>query len=192
MAWERNGDSKEKEELIMPEESNSLSLKDRIAKFTRKMSETAPAEVIETLGSELRKLAESGIVRNALQVGAKAPDFSLPEARGGMQSLSSLLSKGPVVVTFYRGGWCPLLSDLHNKVARQYGLVFELSYVLKELQKGFGNPLPKFNGDDSWELPMPGTFVLDVEGFVRLAHVDPDYMRRLEPATMLDSLQAAR
>jgi peroxiredoxin len=79
---------------------------------------------------------------------------------------------------------------VQNRVAREYGLVFELSDVLKELQRGFGNPIPKFNGDDSWELPMPGTFVLDRGGVVRLAHVDPDYTRRLEPAVMLDALRA--
>jgi peroxiredoxin len=219
----------------MNTESNSLSLKERIAEFTKGTLDKAPAELRATLSSELRKLAESGIAKNALQVGAKAPDFRLPEARGGIQSLSSLLSEGPVIVTFYRGGWCPfcnlqlrayqsvlpeirrlggqlvaispqtpdnslsdvekkeltfpVLSDLHNIVARQYGLVFELSDVLKELQKGWGNPLPKYNGDDSWELPVPGTFVLDRNGVVRLAHVDPDYMRRLEPSIMLDALR---
>ncbi len=219
-------------------EPNSLSLKERIDEFTKMTAEHAPPGVSATLSAELRKLAESGIVKNALQVGAKAPDFSLPEARGGVQTLSSLLSKGPVIVTFYRGGWCPfcnlqlrayqsilpeihrlgaqliaispqtadnslsdvekkgltfpVLSDVQNRVARQYGLVFELSDVLKELQRGFGNSLPKFNGDDSWELPMPGTFVLDRKGVVRLAHADPDYRLRLEPAIMLDALRAVR
>jgi len=64
--------------------------------------------------------------------------------------------------------------------------------VLKQLQTGFGNPIPKFNGDDSWELPMPGTFVLDRNGVVLLAHVDPNFMVRLEPAAILDALRAAR
>ena len=222
----------------MNTESNISSLKDRIAELTKQMAEHAPAGVAATLRAELRKLAESGIAQRALQVGAKAPDFSLPETQGSMLSLSSLIAKGAVIVTFYRGGWCPfcdlqlrayqsvlpeiirlggqlvaispqtadyslssvekkqltfpVLSDVHNRVARQYGLVFELSDVLKELQKGFGNPIPKFNGDDSWELPMPGTFVLDRGGVVRLAHVDPDYTRRLEPAVMLDALRKVK
>ena len=79
-----------------------------------------------------------------------------------------------------------------NRVAREYGLVFSLSEAMRGLQTGFGNPIPKFNGDDSWELPMPGTFVLDRGGVVRLAHVDPDYMKRLEPAAILESLRAVR
>lgn len=44
---------------------------------------------------------------NALKVGDKAPDFTLPNAKGASISLNKLLNKGPVVVTFYRGDWCP-------------------------------------------------------------------------------------
>jgi peroxiredoxin len=217
---------------------SATTLKDRIAEFTSNVSKHAPPQVLATLGEELRKLAESGIARKALQAGAKAPEFSLPDAHGRAVALSSVLVKGPAVVTFYRGGWCPfcdlqlrayqgvlseirrlgaeliaispqtpdyvqtdvenkqvefpVLSDLHNVVARQYGLVFALSEALQALQKGFGNPIPKFNGDESWELPMPGTFVLDRTGVVRLGHVDPDYTKRLEPAAILETLRALR
>lgn len=45
--------------------------------------------------------------QNALKVGDKAPDFTLPNAKGASISLNKLLNKGPVVVTFYRGDWCP-------------------------------------------------------------------------------------
>ncbi len=221
----------------------ATSLKDSIAAFTAEMAKHAPPEVVASLGGELAKLADSGIAARALRVGAKAPDFSLPDfslpdSTGSVVSLSSLLARGPAVVTFYRGGWCPfcdlqlrayqralseihhlgaelvaispqtpdyalsdvekkqltfpVLTDAHNHVARTYGLVFQLSDALKTLQTGFGNPIPKFNGDDSWELPMPGTFVLDRTGIVRLSHVDPNFMLRLEPAAILDALRAVR
>jgi peroxiredoxin len=216
----------------------STSLKDTIAEFMTTMAKHAPPEVIATLGTEMKKLADSGIAARSLQVGTKAPDFSLPDAKGKVVTLFNLLARGPAVVTFYRGGWCPfcdlqlrayqgalsqihdlgaelvavspqtpdyalsdiekkqltfpVLTDTHNQVARTYGLVYALSDALKALQTGFGNPIPKFNGDDSWELPMPGTFVLDRNGVVRLSHVDPDYMKRLEPAAILDALRAVR
>ncbi|HEY1535677.1 MAG TPA: peroxiredoxin-like family protein [Polyangiaceae bacterium] len=83
----------------------------------------------------------------------------------------------------------PVLHDAHNRVSREYGLVFTLSEVMKQLQTSFGNPIPKFNGDDSWELNMPGTFVIDRAGIVQLGHVDPNYMVRLEPAALLDALR---
>jgi peroxiredoxin len=82
----------------------------------------------------------------------------------------------------------PVLSDVGNYVARRYGLVFVLSEALQELQKKFGNEIPRFNGDDSWELPMPGTFIISRDGIVRLASVDSDYRRRLEPAAILARL----
>jgi peroxiredoxin len=86
----------------------------------------------------------------------------------------------------------PVLTDKGNRVAREFKLVFALSDALKRLQTGFGSVLPKFNGDDSWELPMPGTFVLDRHGLVRFASVDPNWTVRVEPAAILDALRGAR
>jgi hypothetical protein len=60
--------------------------------------------------------------------------------------------------------------------------------ALQELQKKFGNEVPRFNGDVSWELPMPGTFIVSKDGIARLASVDSDYRRRLEPGAILDCL----
>lgn len=218
--------------------SDDRTLKDRIDEFMAGMAKQIPPEVVATLSAELGKLADAGIAERALQVGARAPDFSLPNAQGGTWELSAALEKGPVVLSFYRGSWCPfcdlqlrayqealpaihelgaelaavspqtpnyaqadieskhltfpVLTDAQNTVARHYGLVFALSDALKGLQEGFGNPLPKFNGDESWELPMPGTFVINRNGLVELAHVDPNYMQRLEPAAIIDTLRAIR
>ena len=52
-------------------------------------------------------LAASSIAENSLKTGDKVPDFNLPDARGGYVRLHDLLTKGPVVISFYRGGWCP-------------------------------------------------------------------------------------
>ena len=54
--------------------------------------------------------------------------------------------------------------------------------------KRIGANLPAFNGDDSWELPMAGTFLVDRSGIVRLAFVDPDFTRRLDPSIILARL----
>jgi peroxiredoxin len=76
----------------------------------------------------------------------------------------------------------PVLMDRGNTLADRYGLVYTLPDYLKELYLRFGNDLPKFNGDDSWTLPMPGRFVIDREGIIRSAEVSPDYTARSEPA----------
>ena len=51
------------------------------------------------------------IVENALKAGDKAPAFALPDRKGKLFSLQELLANGPVVATFYRGAWLPLLQS---------------------------------------------------------------------------------
>jgi len=83
-----------------------------------------------------------------------------------------------------------VLSDLGNRVARAYGLVFRLSdEVIRVYREQLGNDLARHNGDDSWQLPVPATFVIGSDGIVQLAFVDPDYKRRLEPAEILTALR---
>ncbi|MEV5593917.1 peroxiredoxin-like family protein [Streptomyces sp. NPDC052496] len=64
----------------------------------------AARAVMERAG---RELAESGQADAAPGPGAPAPDFTLPAADGRQVTLSTLLADGPVVLTFYRGAWCP-------------------------------------------------------------------------------------
>jgi thiol-disulfide isomerase/thioredoxin len=73
----------------------------------RKDLEAKIGDKIKFIDCETEALLQSGIINNSLQVGQKAPDFTLPNATGGEVSLSSLLKKGPVVLSFYRGEWCP-------------------------------------------------------------------------------------
>jgi len=82
-----------------------------------------------------------------------------------------------------------VLSDVGNKVARQFGLVFALVDILRPLYKQIGADLTVYNGDESWELPIPGTFVIAQDGTIRLAFVDADYTHRLEPMAIIDCLR---
>ncbi|MBO2944338.1 AhpC/TSA family protein [Paenibacillus sp. F411] len=66
----------------------------------------APQEVLDSVEAATKELIESGVA-TGLQVGEEAPDFVLPNAAGNQVSLYKQLEKGPVVLTFYRGGWCP-------------------------------------------------------------------------------------
>ena len=218
----------------MTNEIATSSLEVQIRAFHDQIRSQVPEEIATAVSIELAALARSGIANGALGVGAEAPDFALPDRHGQTVRLSALLARGPVVLTFYRGGWCPycnlqlrayqailadieslgatlvaispqtpdytvstvdekglrfpVLSDVGNGVARKYGLVFVLSESLQDLQKKFGNEVPRFNGDSSWELPMPATFVISRDGVIRLASVDSDYRRRLEPAAILAQL----
>ncbi|HAG99422.1 MAG TPA: hypothetical protein DCL75_11355 [Ktedonobacter sp.] len=55
--------------------------------------------------------------------------------------------------------------------------------------KQVGADLPTFNGNDLWDLPMAATFLLDQSGIVRLAFVDPDFTRRLDPSVAIARLK---
>jgi peroxiredoxin len=82
-----------------------------------------------------------------------------------------------------------VLSDLGNGVARQYGLVYPIGSEMRRVYtEHLGIDLTAYNLDDSWELPLPGTFVVDSDLTVRLAFVDVDYTRRLDPAEILAAL----
>lgn len=55
----------------------------------------------------IQAVKDSGIEKQAVHVGEKAPDFMLKNAKGEDVALSTLLKDGPIVLTWYRGGWCP-------------------------------------------------------------------------------------
>ncbi|NII09711.1 peroxiredoxin-like family protein [Oleiagrimonas sp. C23AA] len=66
-----------------------------------------PAEAVRIMHDATDQLAASGQAERALKAGDRAPDFSLPDPDGAPVSLASLLADGPLVLTFYRGVWCP-------------------------------------------------------------------------------------
>ena len=83
-----------------------------------------------------------------------------------------------------------LLSDPGNKLAGAFGIAFSFPEDLKNLYLKFGIDLPKNNGDDSWTLPMPARFIIDLDSTIRYAEVDPDYTVRPEPQHTIEALKA--
>jgi peroxiredoxin len=66
-----------------------------------------PADIATAMGRADAALAASGIIDRALKAGQLAPDFTLPDHEDKPVRLSRALRDGPVILTFYRGGWCP-------------------------------------------------------------------------------------
>jgi len=197
-----------------------------------------PSEALGVIKHSIEDLSRAGIVARSLKVGDIVSDFELPNAVGKKVRLKTLLNDGPVVATFYRGGWCPfcsaelqayenvfeeikklgatvmaispqtpdnslttaekqnltfeVLSDVSNDVARQFGIVYHVQDELQALYADLGLDLPALNGDSSFDLPVPATYVIDQVGMVRLAFVDPDYTRRLDPSDVLSVLRSLR
>lgn len=82
----------------------------------------------------------------------------------------------------------PVLSDLGNAVAKQYGLAFQVGEAVYHTLHGVGIDLAVFNGDDSGELPLTGTFVIARDGTVAWAATDANFKLRPDPAVLLDVL----
>ena len=82
-----------------------------------------------------------------------------------------------------------VLTDLGNGVARTYGLTFGLPDDLVGVYRDHLKiDLERFNGDASWELAVPATYVVDPDGAIAYAAASADYTRRPEPAELLPLL----
>ncbi|GLW68357.1 peroxiredoxin [Kitasatospora phosalacinea] len=84
-----------------------MSLNAELRAFFEQRQQQLPAEVRAVMRRATRDLVDSGRADRALAVGARAPHFTLPSADGRSVDLAGLLADGPVVLTFYRGAWCP-------------------------------------------------------------------------------------
>ena len=212
----------------------SETLSEQTQKLMQDFMSSIPEADQQTVGSAFEKLMQSDAGENAPTNGDNAPDFVLPNVRGGTTQLGDLLKEGPVVLSFYRGGWCPfcnlefkalsdilpqirakgatligvspetpdaslstiekhnlpfeVLSDVGNKIAERYGLVMTVYEELRPLYLQWGIDIPAANGDDSFQLPIPATYVIKQDGTVHACYVDKNYTARMEPKDILGAL----
>jgi peroxiredoxin len=211
------------------------TLAQQLQQQRERSAQKIPVETRRTMQQKTEELARSGLIEKSLKVGDKAPDFKLLNTAGKAVRLNDLLQHGPVVVAFYRGGWCPycnlelralqqrlpeieklgaqliaispqtpdsslstqqkdelqfqVLSDRGNSVARKFGLVFTLPPEIRAIYKGFGHDLVARNGDDSYELPVPATYVIDRDRTIHFGFANADYTKRAEPSDILAALR---
>ncbi len=211
-----------------------MTLAQEINDILTYMQGNVPPGTLATIGQATETLNRSGITERSLKVGDTVPNFTLPNASGQPIQIQTLLAQGPVVISFYRGQWCPfcslelaalqkalpeikalnaslvaispqtpdntlstveknnlefeVLSDAGNQVAKQFGIVYQLSEEMREVQKGFGVNLSESNGDASYGLPISATYVVG-NGQIVYAFTDPDFTKRLEPSEILAALK---
>lgn len=214
-----------------------MSYKQKAEAYKAKAQESL-GDQFTIISDDINRVRLSGVLDHALNVNDSAPEFTLPDAFGHEISLKTFLKEGPVVISFYRGEWCPfcnlelhalqdalpkinelganllaispekpdsgiivteknkltfpVLSDFKNTVARQFGIVFRVGDELQDLSKTvFKNDLALRNGEDTYELPVPATFVIDANRIIRFAHIEVDYMTgRAEPEEVVAALKA--
>lgn len=198
-------------------------------------NEVAPESVKTAYELGVAAVEASGVLERAKQIGDLAPDFSLENAAGKSVTLSEQLKNGPVVLIWYRGGWCPycnltlralqnelpqfeaagatlialtpelpdqsmstaeknelefeVLSDVDSEVARDFGVVFKLTKEVAKLYADKFN-LAAYNGNDSDELPLAATYIIDTDRTIRFAFLNADYRNRAEPSDITAALNA--
>jgi peroxiredoxin len=215
----------------------TMSLKETSAAFKANIQKKL-GDKFSVVSEDTERVRASGVINNALKIGQSVPDFTLPDAFGKKVSLKELLARGPVVISFYRGEWCPfcnlelrgfqevlpkmkdlgatliaispekpdhgvlmteknklmfpVLSDYGNNVARKFGIVFKIGNEVREFMwNEFKNDIAVRNGEESYELPVPATYVVDTMGVIRFANVDVDFMTgRAEPQAIIAALEA--
>ena len=113
------------------------SLAEDLDRFVKQYLETAPENVQNDQSRGINELSDSGILDNAVNVGEYAPEFDLPNAIGGHTSLYDSLQKGPVVLVWYRGGWCPYcnlqLQHIQTKLAEIHAVGGHVIAISPEL-----------------------------------------------------------
>ncbi|MER5353129.1 peroxiredoxin-like family protein [Kitasatospora sp. NPDC002551] len=100
-----------------------MSVNTELRAFFESRRQQIPAEVGAVMQRAARELADSGQADRALTVGAKAPSFALPSATGRSVELAELLADGPVVLTFYRGAWCPYCNIALRSLQRHHDAI---------------------------------------------------------------------
>lgn len=194
-------------------------------------------QIASLIGGDIESLRGSGILDRTARAGDVLPSATaLRDAHDRPFDLAALVATKPVILTFYRGGWCPycnlelrayqallgaieaegaalvavspeqpdhslttaqknalsftVLSDVGGALASALGIRFTLSEAVKPFYEKAGHALPERNGDGTWALPMPATFVIETGGRIAAAFVEPDYRRRLDPNDALAALRA--
>ena len=94
------------------------------------LSEQLGEQVLAVFDRDAEEMGVNPPYPGALEVGATAPEFTLPDARGGDVSLTALLAEGPVVLVFYRGAWCPYCNLQLSAFQRALGEIREAGATL--------------------------------------------------------------
>ncbi|WP_405377946.1 peroxiredoxin-like family protein [Nonlabens sp. Asnod3-A02] len=87
-------------------------------------------EFMKGVDAIIENAKEFELGKHAIKIGEKAPVFELPNAQGASVELASLLKKGPVVITFYRGSWCPYCNLQLRALQDRLGDIHELGAQL--------------------------------------------------------------
>ncbi|HEX3471107.1 MAG TPA: redoxin domain-containing protein [Silvibacterium sp.] len=209
-------------------------LQDQLDEITANTRTLVQPERLAISERAVEDLFATGIEQRILPVGAKAPNFVLPDSTGRLVKSSDLLALGPLIISFFRGRWCPycvteleawrdlypivrerkallvaispqtirqsdftqgqhsipfpLLFDEGCRVAELFGLAYTIPPFHQQHYRSVLVNLPFVNGDESWKLILPATYVIAGDGTVLFAEAHADFRVRPEPEEVLHHL----
>ncbi|HVC89432.1 MAG TPA: peroxiredoxin-like family protein [Acidobacteriaceae bacterium] len=211
-------------------------LQDQLDQITEQTRQLVQPERLEPNENAVAQLFASGIEQQILPVGSLAPEFDLPDANGRVVRSADLLALGPVIVSFFRGRWCPycmaelaawrdlypelrrrgallvaispqtvhqnslllqqhplpfpVLSDARCAVAERFRVAYTVPEYHQQHYRRILVNIPFMNGDPSWRLPLPATFLVQPDGSIAFAQVHADFRVRPEPEEVLAALKS--
>lgn len=209
----------------------------RLQAFAEDVRRLSPdfADVAERL---VARLADNGVGLTAPAAGDPMPAFMLPDQTGHLVTLAEVLERGPAVIAFHRGHWCPycrlnadaltklqpaladvgaqiiaitpelrrfaveltadhcgtvpVLTDMDGGYALELNLLFWVGDENQAAMTAAGYELSRFQGNETWMLPVPATFVVRQDGIVSARHIDPDYRRRMDVDEIMAAVEASK
>ena len=211
-------------------------LQDQLDEITANTRNLVQPERLAINERAVEDLFATGIEQRILPVGTKAPEFTLRDSTGRLVKSSDLLALGPLIISFFRGRWCPyctteleawrdlypivrerkallvaispqtirqsdfmqgqhsipfpLLFDEGCRVGEQFGLAYTIPLFHQRHYRSVLVNLPFVNGDQSWKLILPATYVIDRDAMVLFAEAHADFRVRPEPEEVLRHLPA--
>jgi len=212
-----------------------MSLTEELKTRAQQSATKYPETIHKIMNNGIDTLKDSKLITRALRTGDKIPEIQLPNAADKNISVQELLITKKVILSFYRGGWCPycnielqalqryqdqfsalgatlvaispeipdnslktseknnlsfeVLSDIDNKIANEFNLVFTLPKDLIEVYKGFGIDLIQSNGNQDHQLPISATYIIDQDGTITYDFIKEDYKERADPEDIINALK---
>jgi len=114
-------------------------------------------------------------------------------ARPGAQLVAVMPERQQFAAEFKAdaGSRFPVLTDIDNGYALMLSLAIWIGPDLERLLSSFGRSLPDYQGNESWMLPIPATFVVGTDGRVAARFIDPDFRRRVSVEELIRVLEDA-
>jgi peroxiredoxin len=140
----------------------------------------------------------TAIEEKPLVAGQPIPEVSLRTADGDIFALKAAVKEQPLIVIFYRGGWCPFCNRHLGQLQEAQPQLMELGYRILAISPDRPEKLASYNidieaasGETHHLLPIPAVFIVGQDGVIDFSYANPDYKTRLSSEVLLAAAKAA-